>query len=84
VTQLQNFEIQRVILESTGGLELEVAESLQAAGIAVSIINPRQGRDFAKASGKLAKTDRIDAAVLLLKISPQRYLFCSYDFSIDS
>jgi transposase len=64
VTQLQNFEIQRVILESTGGLELEVAESLQSAGIPVSIINPRQGRDFAKASGKLAKTDRIDAAVL--------------------
>jgi transposase len=64
VTQLQRFKIQQVILESTGGLELEVAKSLQAAGIAVSIINPRQGRDFAKASGKLAKTDRIDAAVL--------------------
>jgi transposase len=53
-----------VIVESTGGLELEVAQALQDVGIAVSIINPRQGRDFAKASGKLAKTDRIDAAVL--------------------
>ncbi|MBW4444155.1 MAG: IS110 family transposase [Plectolyngbya sp. WJT66-NPBG17] len=64
VTQLQSFEIQQVIVESTGGLELGVAQALQDAGIAISIINPRQGRDFAKASGKLAKTDRIDAAVL--------------------
>jgi transposase len=45
-------------------LEQEVAQALDDAGIALSIINPRQGRDFAKASGKLAKTDRIDAAVL--------------------
>jgi transposase len=52
VRQLQRFEIQGVILESTGGLELEVAQSLQAAGIGVSTINPRQGRDFAKTSGK--------------------------------
>jgi transposase len=57
-------EIQQVIVESTGGLELDVATALQAAGFGVSIINPRQGRDFAKASGKLAKTDQIDAAVL--------------------
>lgn len=64
VQRLQAFEIQQVIVESTGGLELEVAQALQAAGMAMSIINPRQGRDFAKASGKLAKTDRIDAAVL--------------------
>jgi transposase len=61
---LQAFEIEQVIVESTGGLELDVAQALQDASIAVSIINPRQGRDFAKASGKLAKTDRIDAAVL--------------------
>lgn len=64
VQRLQGFEIDQVIIESTGGLELDVARSLQDAAIAVSIINPRQGRDFAKASGKLAKTDRIDAAVL--------------------
>lgn len=64
VRRLQAFEIEQVIVESTGGLELEVAQALQDAGIALSIINPRQGRDFAKASGKLAKTDRIDAAVL--------------------
>ncbi len=64
VNRLQAFEIEQVIVESTGGLELDVAQALQDANIAVSIINPRQGRDFAKASGKLAKTDRIDAAVL--------------------
>lgn len=64
IKQLQNFEIQQVILEATGGLELEAAQALQAHGFAVSIINPRQGRDFARASGKLAKTDRIDASVL--------------------
>ena len=64
VKRLQATVIEQVIVESTGGLELEVAHALDEAGIAVSIINPRQGRDFAKASGKLAKTDRIDAAVL--------------------
>jgi transposase len=45
-------------------MELDVAQALQDAEIAVSIVNPRQARDFAKASGRLAKTDRIDAAVL--------------------
>ena len=53
-----------MILEASGGLELEAARALQEHGFAVSIINPRQGRDFAKASSKLAKTDRIDASVL--------------------
>lgn len=64
VTQFENLKIKQVILESTGGLEQDVAIALQNKGFAISIINPRQGRDFAKASGKLAKTDRIDAAVL--------------------
>lgn len=64
VQRMQGFEIQQVIIESTGGLEQEVAQALQDAGMAISIINPRQARNFAKASGKLAKTDRIDAAVL--------------------
>jgi transposase len=52
-----------VVLEATGGLE-QPAASLALAGVAVAIVNPRQVRDFAKATGKLAKTDRIDAAVL--------------------
>ncbi|WP_370584672.1 transposase [Oculatella sp. LEGE 06141] len=64
IEQLKSFKIHQVILEATGGLELEAAQALQEQGFAISIINPRQARDFAKASGKLAKTDRIDAAVL--------------------
>src|SRR5215471_14118981 len=53
-----------VILEATGGLEVPVAGALATAGIAVAVVNPRQVRDFARATGKLAKTDRLDAEVL--------------------
>src|SRR5215471_6473447 len=53
-----------VILEATGGVETAVASALAAAGIAVAIVNPRQVRDFARATGRLAKTDRLDAEVL--------------------
>jgi transposase len=57
-------EIALVVLEATGGLEQPVAAALALAGVPVAIVNPRQVRDFAKAVGRLAKTDRIDAAVL--------------------
>jgi transposase len=53
-----------IVLEATGGLEAPAAAALAAAGLAVAIINPRQGRDFAKAVGHLAKTDALDAQVL--------------------
>lgn len=53
-----------VVLEATGGFERAVAAALAAAGIPVAVVNPRQARDFARATGKLAKTDRIDAEVL--------------------
>ena len=53
-----------VVLEATGGYENAAACALQAAGLAVVVLNPRQARDFAKALGELAKTDRIDAQVL--------------------
>lgn len=53
-----------IVLEATGGLETPVVCELGAAGLPVAIINPRQARDFAKATGKRAKTDRIDAGVL--------------------
>jgi transposase len=53
-----------VVLEATGGLERPVAAELAAAGLHVAIVNPRQVRDFAKALGRLAKTDRIDAGML--------------------
>ncbi len=54
----------RIVLEATGGYEVAVLDALCAAGYWVARINPRQGRDFAKALGVLAKTDRIDAGVL--------------------
>jgi transposase len=53
-----------VVMEATGGLETEVASALAAAGLPVAVVNPRQVRDYAKACGRLAKTDRIDAMVL--------------------
>lgn len=53
-----------VVLEATGRYERPAATAVAAAGIAVAIVNPRQARDFAKATGRLAKTDKIDAFVL--------------------
>lgn len=53
-----------VVCEATGGLEIPLAAALHAAGIAVAVVNPRQVRDFARALGILAKTDRSDASVL--------------------
>lgn len=53
-----------VVLEATGGLEGPVAAALVTAGLPVAVVNPRQVRDFAKATGQLAKTDALDAAVL--------------------
>jgi transposase len=50
-----------VVLEATGGYEFTCAAHLQGLGLAVAVLNPRQARDFARAMGHLAKTDRIDA-----------------------
>ncbi len=55
-----------VVLEATGGLEIPTADLLWAAGFDVCVVNPRQVRDFAKAVGLLAKTDRLDAAAIAL------------------
>ena len=54
----------QVVLEATGGYELAVVGALAAAALPVLVVNPRSVRDFAKATGQLAKTDRLDAAVL--------------------
>lgn len=62
--QLQSLSIALVVLESTGGMERGIVQVLQRQGISVAVINPKRARDFAKASGRLAKTDRIDAEVL--------------------
>jgi transposase len=61
---LQAARPELVVLEATAGYERPVASAIAAAGIAVAVVNPRQARDFAKATGRLAKTDRIDAEVL--------------------
>jgi transposase len=53
-----------VILEATGGFERAVVAALAGAGLAVVVVNPRQVRDFARATGRLAKTDKIDAEIL--------------------
>lgn len=53
-----------VVLESSGGLERPAATTLAKEGLAVAVVNPRQARDFARATGILAKTDRIDAQAL--------------------
>ena len=55
-----------IVLEATSGYEVACAAALGAAGLPVVIANPRQVRDFAKATGQLAKTDEIDARILAL------------------
>ena len=54
----------RIVLEATGGLEIPVAIALAAEGLPVVVVNPRQVRDFARALGRLAKTDRLDSCIL--------------------
>lgn len=62
--KLQEYSISRIVVESTGGMERSVVDVLQQAQLPVAVINPKRARDFAKASGRLAKTDRIDAQML--------------------
>ena len=53
-----------IVMEATGGLEVRLASELVGQGLSVAVVNPRHVRDFAKATGRLAKTDAVDAAVL--------------------
>jgi transposase len=64
VSRLKPLAPTPVVVEATGGLELPPVAALQVAKVPVAAINPRQARDFAKASGRLAKADRIDAEAL--------------------
>ncbi len=64
VKKLKRIDAQLTVFESTGGYELLAASCLAVAGLAVVIVNPRQVRNFAKATGILAKTDAIDARVI--------------------
>ena len=76
VERLKQVAPKLIVLEATGGFEMRLAAALAAADLPVAVVNPRQVRDFAKATGKLAKTDAIDAEVLAhfgeaLKIEPR-------------
>jgi transposase len=64
VAQLHTLSPTLIVLEATGGMEIPLTSALATAGLPVVVINPRQVRDFAKASGHLAKTDALDAQVL--------------------
>jgi transposase len=74
VRKLAEISPRLIVLEATGGLERRAVAALAGASLPVVAVNPRQVRDFAKATGQLAKTDAIDAAVLALfadRIRPQ-------------
>ena len=64
VSELVEQSVTLVVIEATGGLESCVVASLSVAGIEVAVVNPRQVRDFAKSTGRLAKTDVLDSEVL--------------------
>jgi len=64
VERLQALSPALVVLEATGGLEVPLVAALAAAAMPTVVVNPRQVRDFAKATGRLAKTDRLDARIL--------------------
>lgn len=64
IERLKEISPTLIVMEATGGLEIRIATELSVKGLPVAVINPRQARDFAKATGQLAKTDQVDAAVL--------------------
>lgn len=64
VERLRQADVHLVVMEATGGQETHAASAIAAAGGRLAVVNPRQVRDFAKATGRLAKTDRIDARVI--------------------
>lgn len=64
VERLRSTKVELVVMEATGGYETQAASAIAAAGLRLAVVNPRQVRDFAKATGHLAKNDRIDARVI--------------------
>jgi transposase len=66
VALLQDSGAERIVIEATGGYETAIAIALAAAKLPVVVVNPRQVRDFAKAIGQFAKTDKLDARILVL------------------
>ena len=70
VTRLKGLRATLVVLEATGGFEATVAAALAGIGLPLCVVNPRQIRDFARAMGRLAKTDTLDAEVIALFAEP--------------
>jgi transposase len=66
VAELRGLVPALIVLEATGGFERTVAAALAGAGLPLAVVNPRQIRDFARATGRLAKTDALDAAIIAL------------------
>ena len=64
VSQMEDLGPSLVLMEASGGLELPLVAALAAAALPVVVVNPRQVRDFARATGTLARTDALDASVL--------------------
>src|SRR5262245_4163878 len=64
LARMRPWTVQRVVIEYTGGYERRVAAELMSNGFPVALVNPRQVRDFARAMGLLAKSDRLDARLL--------------------
>src|SRR5262249_1824080 len=64
VDRLRALRPARIVLEATAGLEAPLAAALAAAGLPVAVVNPRQVRDFARALGRLAQPNRLDAGAL--------------------
>jgi transposase len=64
IERLRSAGVQWVVMEATGGYETQAASAIAGAGLRLAVVNPRQVRDFAKATGRLAKSDRIDAQVI--------------------
>jgi transposase len=74
VTLMSHHPVHLVVVEATGGYQRRLVTALGAAGLTVAVVNPRQVRDFARATGQLAKTDSIDAQVLATfgqKVQPE-------------
>jgi transposase len=64
VARIKQISPRLIVIEATGGIEMNVAKSLFIAGLPVAVVNPRRTHAFARAIGKLAKTDEIDAIIL--------------------
>ena len=76
VEWLQELQAELIVVEATGGYQRSVVEALYQAGLAVAVVNPARVRQFARACGLLAKTDKLDARVLAVfgeRIQPRRY-----------